>query len=71
MPPTISITADDREARSGVIAALQTMDGVELTVQRLEVGDYRVGDGLVFERKTLPDFALSIKDRGQGQMNML
>ena len=62
MPKTISVIADDREAGAGVIEALRQTGDVEVTVRRLERGDYRVADRLLFERKTLRDLAASIRD---------
>jgi ERCC4-type nuclease len=59
---TFSIVVDDREAAGGVLAALQRREYVRLRVERLPVGDYRVDDALLFERKTLPDLVASIKD---------
>ena len=56
------IIADDREGKSSVTASLEKMEGVDLTVARLATGDYRVDDRLLFERKTLQDFARSIVD---------
>jgi ERCC4-type nuclease len=57
-----TIVVDDREARGGVPEALRRNEGVHLSLQRLSVGDYRVDDTLLFERKTLPDLVASIKD---------
>lgn len=59
MDKTIVI-ADDREQGCGVIEALEVADGVEVRIGRLSEGDYRVGDNLLFERKTLSDLAASI-----------
>jgi ERCC4-type nuclease len=56
----IAVVADDRERGSGVIRSLQEAEGATVAVERLQTGDYRVGIRLLFERKTLPDFALSI-----------
>ena len=56
------VIADDREARSGALEVLQYMDGVELKVRRLPVGDYLWEGGLLFERKTLRDFVTGIKN---------
>ena len=56
------IAIDDRERGSGVIEALRTHPNVELTVRRLELGDYLIDRTLVVERKTLSDFALSVVD---------
>jgi len=57
-----AIVADDREARGAVLDALRRRQGVSLRVERLPVGDYRVDDALLLERKTLPDLVASIKD---------
>lgn len=57
----IYIKADDREYRSGVIDALAKMPSVAVTQQRLPVGDYVINDQLIIERKTLLDFAISLK----------
>jgi len=56
------IAIDDRERASGVIEALRTHPNVELTVRRLELGDYLIDKTLVVERKTLSDFAVSVVD---------
>lgn len=53
---------DDREARSGTVAALAETEGVNLRYGRLPVGDYEVDRVLLFERKTLVDLAASIQD---------
>lgn len=70
----ITILADDRERKGEVIAFLQDMENVEVKIQRLSLGDYltaglpaRSGTSakhnrLLFERKTLRDFAISIID---------
>jgi ERCC4-type nuclease len=58
----ISVIADDREGKSNVIKFLSDMKNVSVVVKRLSVGDYIVGNQLVFERKTLKDFAQSIVD---------
>ena len=60
--PSIQILADDRESQSLVIAALRQHEGIEVTVRRLELGDYLIDGRLLFERKTLLDFAISLKD---------
>lgn len=59
---TIQIIADDRESQSGVIEALRSQDGAEVSVRRLALGDYLLNERLLFERKTLRDFAVSLKD---------
>ena len=58
----ISVIADYRESKSGVIQLLSEMKNVSVDVKRLSLGDYLVDNRLVFERKTLKDFALSIID---------
>ena len=58
---TITITADDREQKGEVIAALVEMKKVSVKIERLSIGDYRA-NRVVFERKTLNDFAISIID---------
>ncbi len=58
-PTTIII--DDRESPA-VMDALQAHPACQISVQRLSLGDYLVDDRLLFERKTLPDFAISVMD---------
>jgi len=58
----ITVIADDRESKNQVIKFLSHMKNVSLAVKRLSVGDYIVDNQLVFERKTLNDFARSIVD---------
>lgn len=60
MEPT-SIIVDDREPRT-VVAALEAHGDCHVTVQRLPLGDYLVDDRMLFERKTLPDFVVSVLD---------
>ena len=62
IPPSIDIIADHREKNSGVIEALCAQKDVIVEIQSLQLGDYRVNNLLLFERKTLPDFITSIKD---------
>lgn len=58
----IRVVVDDRETRCGILDILNTMESVSVTVERLTCGDYAVGENLLFERKTLADLAVSIKD---------
>jgi ERCC4-type nuclease len=58
----LSIIVDDRELSSGVVDLLRERDGVSIAVERLPVGDYRIDDFLLVERKTLLDLVASIKD---------
>src|SRR5947207_13244347 len=57
----VEIVADDRERNAPVVEALRAIPGTEVVCQRLKTGDYQIDDWL-FERKTLLDFAESIKD---------
>lgn len=56
----VSVVADDRERSAAVMRHFAASEGVSLGVERLPVGDYRVDDRFLFERKTLPDLAASI-----------
>jgi ERCC4-type nuclease len=56
------IVVDHRERPSGVPAALAAHPNVHLTIHHLSLGDYRVNDTLIVERKTLTDFAQSVRD---------
>jgi len=60
--PPIHIFADDRERQSPVIESLKRHEGVNVTVSRLQLGDYLLDGRLLFERKTMLDFANSLKD---------
>jgi len=56
------IAIDDRERTSRVKTALRRKGNVEISIKRLPLGDYQVDDTLIVERKTLADFALSVRD---------
>lgn len=58
----IRIIIDDREARCGIIEIFGAMGSVSVSTSRLTCGDYEVENNLVFERKTLTDLAISVKD---------
>jgi DNA excision repair protein ERCC-4 len=58
----IQITADDRECKSNVIRSLSEIDNVVITIRRLPIGDYQIGNRVIVERKTIKDFAQSIVD---------
>ena len=58
----INITADDRECKSEVIILLSKIENVDVSIRRLSVGDYQIGNRAIVERKTLKDFAISIVD---------
>jgi ERCC4-type nuclease len=54
------IVVDLWERQSGIAEALTGL-GVEVVVERLEVGDYDVGRGVRVERKTVVDLHLSVQ----------
>lgn len=58
----IHITVDTREGRSGIAKRLKGIEGVEVVVRDLVIGDYQVSDDCVIERKTASDFVLSLAD---------
>jgi ERCC4-type nuclease len=58
----IHIIADDRECKSEVIASLSQIEDVDLNIRRLPIGDYKIDNRLIIERKTLKDFAISVID---------
>ena len=58
----IAVIVDDRESKSEVIKFLSETKNVSVDIKRLSLGDYFVDNRLIFERKTLNDFALSIID---------
>jgi len=58
----IAVIVDDRESKSEVIKFLSETKNVSVDIKRLSLGDYLVDNRLIFERKTLNDFALSIID---------
>ena len=58
----IEIHADYREKGSGVLKKLSEL-GVDLSLEKLEVGDYLISDNLVIEFKTVPDFVDSLIDK--------
>lgn len=64
VPPrgVVHIVIDHREQASGVPGALKLRDDVDVSFAQLSVGDYVVDDNVVFERKTINDFATSLLD---------
>lgn len=60
--PPLAIVADDRERASEVIEFLRAIPGVAVGIERLAAGDYLADRRLLFERKTLRDFSVSIVD---------
>jgi ERCC4-type nuclease len=53
------VVADDREPENDVVAVLWGLPNVAVQIRR----DYRVDERVVFERKTVADFAASILDQ--------
>ena len=62
LKPTINIIIDDRERSQTIHQALIAMEGVSCERRRLAIGDFQVDGRFLFERKTLPDFAVSVVD---------
>lgn len=60
--PIVQVLVDHREAGARTVAALRAVVGLTFEFVRLPVGDYQVDNVFVFERKTLPDFAVSVQD---------
>ncbi len=58
----LTVIADHRESRSGVVEALECLPGVTVRTATLEIGDYAVEGRLLVERKTVQDFAVSVLD---------
>ncbi len=61
IPRRILMIADDREPRD-VITYLCEKPDVHVFIKRLPIGDYLVDNRVLFERKTIQDFAISIMD---------
>jgi DNA excision repair protein ERCC-4 len=57
----IQVVADDREPND-IIKYLTERPDVEVICKRLPIGDYLADNRLLFERKTIQDFAVSIID---------
>jgi DNA excision repair protein ERCC-4 len=58
----MKIVVDDRGRNPDLLAALSNTAGIQITRKRLAVGDLIVDDRLVFDRKTIHDFARSLTD---------
>ena len=59
----LAVAVDHREAPSGVGEALAELAGIEVSLETLPIGDYRIAPGVVVERKSASDFSASIVDR--------
>ena len=57
-----AIMVDDRETSSKVVESLHSL-GAAISIHRLPVGDYAIGDRIIVERKTTRDFADTLVDR--------
>ncbi|USN45927.1 MAG: DEAD/DEAH box helicase [Candidatus Woesearchaeota archaeon] len=60
--PTIHVAADYREKPSTVLKALRDF-GVQISLEKLSVGDYVLSKHVVIEYKTVKDFIDSLVDR--------
>jgi len=56
------IVVDDREQTAPVLKHLRALPNADVEVRRLKAGDYLADDCLLFERKTVRDFGLSMRD---------
>ncbi|WP_292407896.1 MULTISPECIES: DEAD/DEAH box helicase [unclassified Methanoculleus] len=61
-PAGPAITVDDRETASRVASRLHEL-GASITIERLESGDYAIGDRILVERKTVQDFMNTLVER--------
>jgi Fanconi anemia group M protein len=61
--PTLPITADMRESRSGLVQRLEKSGVVSVSYADLAVGDFLLSPDVVVERKEATDFVLSIMDK--------
>lgn len=57
-----AITVDDRETSSRVAERLHEL-GASIALERLEYGDYAIGDRILVERKTVQDFMNTLVER--------
>ncbi len=55
------IAVDDREVKSGIVPLLEEQ-GWGVRVQRMEIGDFRIGQDVLIEKKTGFDFSASVID---------
>jgi ERCC4-related helicase/ERCC4-type nuclease len=56
------IIVDDRETSSKVVESLHAL-GTTISIRRLPIGDYAIGDRIIVERKTTRDFVDTLVDR--------
>lgn len=62
MNESLRIVIDDRERNQDLLRVLNAMEGVKLDCERLEIGDFRINEAVLIERKTAADFAASLID---------
>lgn len=67
VPSKVVIEHDGSESRSGVPALLAREAGAEVLSVRLEDGDYKLGDGILAERKAIADFLGCMNDGSLAQ----
>jgi len=53
---TVEVIADQRETKSKVVRELDSSEGMGVTLETLEVGDYVLSDRVAVERKSVDDF---------------
>jgi Fanconi anemia group M protein len=53
---TVEVVADQRETKSKVVRELDSSEGIGVTLETLEVGDYVLSDRVAVERKSVEDF---------------
>ncbi len=58
----VRVVIDHRERGSGAAASLEATPGIEARYAALRTGDYLIEDRVLFERKTIADFAASVID---------
>ena len=68
--PKLTIFADTRETKSGVVRFLEKA-GVDLKLKNLEVGDYVVSDRVCIERKTTSDFLDSLMNKKRNLLEQI
>jgi DNA excision repair protein ERCC-4 len=56
------IVVDDRERPTGIVEELGKQTDALVTVERMSIGDYRIDDYVLIERKCAADFAKSLID---------
>jgi DNA excision repair protein ERCC-4 len=61
-PEPVEVLIDDRERADEVVAHLRADPALSIIIRRLDLGDYRINNRVLVERKTVSDFALSLID---------